>query len=78
MWKLRDRNAYIVLANNVKVIDGKWDQDKEGYKGTNALQGGWNILGDVQRRQPTPIETSEGTLFSLSKVRSDRPGIAKT
>lgn len=39
-WKLNARNAYVVLANNVEVVEGVWDED-------NALRGGWNILDTV-------------------------------
>lgn len=40
-WKLQARNTYVVLANDVEVVEGKWDQQ-------NALNGGWNILDDIQ------------------------------
>lgn len=35
--KLNARNTYIVLANDVEVIDGYWNRNIE-------LQGGWNVL----------------------------------
>lgn len=38
--KLDPRNLYVVLANDVDVVDGAWDND--------ALVGGWNILDDLQ------------------------------
>jgi hypothetical protein len=42
-WKLDARNAYIVFANNLPVIDGQWDSG-------NRLVGGWSVLGPVTLR----------------------------
>ena len=36
--------TYVVLANEVGVIDGVWGPN------TNALQGGWDILDDAWRQ----------------------------
>jgi len=47
-WKLNARNTYVVLSNDLKVIDGEWG------KKSNALQGGWNILGNVDDRPQAP------------------------
>lgn len=43
-WGLDARNTYVVLANKIKVTEGSWGED--------VLQGGWNILVDVERRIP--------------------------
>ena len=37
-WKLDARNTYILLANDLPVIDGAWN-------GRNQLVGGWQVLG---------------------------------
>lgn len=37
-WALLARNTYVVLSNDIEVLDGVWD-------GNNALFGGWSILG---------------------------------
>lgn len=42
-WKLDARNTYIVFANNVPVVDGRWGSQ-------NRLVGGWSILGTVAVR----------------------------
>ncbi len=39
-WPLDARHVYVVLANDVHVMDGLWDSE-------NALVGGWNVIGDV-------------------------------
>lgn len=39
-WKLDARNTYIQFANQMTVIDASWNA-------SNALQGGWSILGNV-------------------------------
>lgn len=57
-WSLNARNTYVVLANDVKVAEGKWN---EKY----ALEGGWNILDDIQRRQPVQSQPLAGKFFPL-------------
>jgi hypothetical protein len=42
-WGLDARNAYIVFANELPVLDGQWSAD-------NALVGGWSVLGTVELR----------------------------
>lgn len=39
-WKLDARNTYILFANEMPVVDGAWN-------GTNQLEGGWSVLGEV-------------------------------
>lgn len=39
-WKLNARNTYVVLANEIEVVEGTWGFD-------NALQGGWNLLAEI-------------------------------
>lgn len=39
-WALLARNTYIVLSNELPVIDGSWNAN-------NALVGGWSILGNI-------------------------------
>ncbi len=39
-WKLDARNTYILFANDLPVLDGSW-------RGDNALQGGWSVLGPI-------------------------------
>ena len=39
-WKLNPRNTYILFSNEIDVVDGYWDS-------SNALKGGWSILGDL-------------------------------
>ncbi len=39
-WKLDARNTYILFANDIPVVDGAWN-------GSNQLQGGWSVLGEV-------------------------------
>lgn len=43
-WKLDARNSYVVIANEVDVIEGDWDAK-------NALRGGWNLLGPLSAVQ---------------------------
>jgi len=52
-WKLKARNAYILIANDIEVIDGIWDED-------NTLRGGWNILGEIRSRATIPQLAEEG------------------
>ncbi len=40
-WKLNARNTYIGLANDIELTPALWDS-------SNALQGGWNMVGNVQ------------------------------
>lgn len=40
-WLLEARNTYVVLANEIDVIAGKWNDQ-------NALEGGWNVLAPIQ------------------------------
>lgn len=40
-WLLNARNTYIVLSNDIDVVEGSWNSD------TNGLVGGWNVLADV-------------------------------
>ncbi|MFK7961721.1 MAG: DUF4832 domain-containing protein [Phycisphaerales bacterium] len=40
-WALLARNVYVVVANELDVIPGAWD-------GSHALQGGWNIVGEIR------------------------------
>jgi hypothetical protein len=42
-WGLDARNAYILFANDLQVIDGAWSSD-------HALIGGWSVLGTVALR----------------------------
>ena len=51
-WKLNERNVYVVLANEIEVIDGIWD------KKTNALRGGWNVLGKVDLPPAMPSQAA--------------------
>jgi hypothetical protein len=39
-WGLDARNAYVLFANDLPVVDGQWDA-------SNALVGGWSVLGQV-------------------------------
>lgn len=39
-WPLDARNTYVVVANDVDVVQGTWNKD-------NTLIGGWNILDDI-------------------------------
>ena len=39
-WQLNARNTYVVLANEVEVVEGSWDS-------SNALQGGWNVVANI-------------------------------
>ncbi|MDX1929090.1 MAG: DUF4832 domain-containing protein [Pirellulaceae bacterium] len=55
-WKLNPRNAYVVLANQVQVIDGRWADPPDREEKWN-LVGGWNILDTLQRLEP---EESQG------------------
>lgn len=55
-WKLKARNTYVVLANEVPVIQGVW-------KKKNALRGGWNILSDIQRQEFSKNHVFEGPFF---------------
>ena len=57
-WKLKQRNTYIVLANDVQVIDGKWSKK-------NALEGGWNILDTVRRRQANQPKSLDRDSYPL-------------
>ncbi len=43
VWDLSSRNTYIVLANEIEVVDGIWAAE------THQLHGGWNILDVVER-----------------------------
>lgn len=67
-WNLNARNVYIVLANDVDVIDGEWD-DK------NALKGGWNLLGEAHRHHPAEAAATDGPFFPFEG--SFRPASAK-
>lgn len=40
-WELAPRYTYVVLANELDVIPGFWNAN-------HALQGGWNLLGEVK------------------------------
>jgi hypothetical protein len=42
-WGLDARNAYILFANDLPVLDGQWSAD-------HALVGGWSVLGPVTLR----------------------------
>ncbi len=61
-WNLNARNVYVMLANECKTIEGTWDKG-------NALQGGWNILGTIERRQPEKPQRVDGRLFPLEAPR---------
>ncbi len=50
IWELDARNTYIVISNDVDVIDGEWRSDL-----MNTLQGGWNILDDVVIDSRCPV-----------------------
>lgn len=39
-WRLDARNTYIQFANQMTVIDARWNSN-------NALEGGWSVLGNV-------------------------------
>ncbi|WP_186775371.1 carbohydrate-binding protein [Rubripirellula tenax] len=63
-WKLDARNVYVVLANDVKVMDGQWKESEtpqEGWK----LQGGWNMLGEIEFRLPNEPQSVEDDFFPL-------------
>lgn len=57
-WGLDARNVYVVLANELDVIKGFWEQ-------SNALRGGWNILGFVEQLQPDRVPMIQGRFFPL-------------
>ncbi|MFK7821852.1 MAG: carbohydrate-binding protein, partial [Planctomycetaceae bacterium] len=46
-WRLDARNVYVVLANDIEVIEGTWGAN-------NVLTGGWNILDTVQPQPAGP------------------------
>ena len=39
-WELEARNTYILLSNELSVVEGSWDSN-------NSLVGGWSILGNI-------------------------------
>ncbi|MGB7328045.1 MAG: DUF4832 domain-containing protein [Rubripirellula sp.] len=49
-WLLDARNTYVVLANEIDVIEGQWNDQ-------NAIEGGWNILAPIQS-ELSPFEGS--------------------
>jgi hypothetical protein len=61
-WKLDARNAYVVLANQIRVIDGAWADDPQLEKNGNLI-GGWNILDTIQRREPTVSDVIDNDFF---------------
>lgn len=58
-WPLNSRFVYVVLANDLDVIDGKWDGS------SHALTGGWNLLGDIQRRKSLHVKTIDTDSFPM-------------
>lgn len=64
-WGLDARNTYIVLANDVAVIEGVWNEQAEAPNDRNALLGGWNILDSIERRQPVRHQPLAGKFFPL-------------
>lgn len=63
-WKLNARNVYVLLANRLPIIDGVWDKE------TNALRGGWNILGDVHLNPPKSTPDMESAFPFEGSFRS--------
>ena len=61
-WKLDPRNAYIALANQVQVIDGRWADPPDREQKWN-LEGGWNILDKLQRLEPEESEGIDSKFF---------------
>ncbi|MFK7819529.1 MAG: DUF4832 domain-containing protein [Planctomycetaceae bacterium] len=60
VWPLSPRNTYVVLSNELSVIDGVWNE------GDHALKGGWNLLNKIQPRQPQGpdrLDTESSRLF---------------
>jgi len=55
-WPLNVRNVYVEIANEVEVTKSVWDS-------ASALQGGWNLLGEVRRRLPAVAPPIEGSFF---------------
>gem|GEM_PF-2115664 len=55
-WKLDARNVYVVLANDIQVLNGSWNDN-------NALEGGWNILDNIQQRAPIQRQPLAGKFF---------------
>lgn len=55
-WKLNARNAYVVLANDIQVVRGRWNE-------AHALEGGWNILDNIQQRAPIQNQPLAGKFF---------------
>ncbi len=50
-WILKARNVYVVLSNEVRVVEGTWGPKKQ-------FQGGWNILSTVPRESNRPTSTA--------------------
>lgn len=57
-WDLDARQAYLVLDNDLEVIDGAWGAG-------HTLQGGWNIIGKIERQQPMQTKEITGPFFPL-------------
>lgn len=55
-WKLNARYAYVVLANDIQVIEGSWNE-------SHALEGGWNILDNIRQRTPIKSQPLAGKFF---------------
>lgn len=65
-WLLDARNVYVVLANEIQVIDGSWNEQN------HALDGGWNLLGPIQIPPSNLLFDGDSFPFSGS-VRPARP-----
>lgn len=61
-WKLNARNVYIALANELKVVEGVWDDDPQSAKRW-SFEGGWNLLGAIQRTAPKERQPIDGEFF---------------
>jgi hypothetical protein len=61
-WKLDPRNAYIALANQIQVIDGRWANPPDREQKWN-LEGGWNILDTLKRLEPEETEVIDSRFF---------------
>jgi hypothetical protein len=62
LWKLNPRNTYIVLANQIEVIDGVWEDGPGSEKKWN-LKGGWNLIDTVRRREPEEAALLDSDFF---------------
>ncbi len=65
-WLLDARNTYVVLANDVHVIEGAWNE-------RHALEGGWHVLGDIATdRLETDAFFVRGSFRPAERSRSNQ------